>query len=42
MAHTLQFVLGAALIISVIFGIAIGVISAVRQYSVFDPRIRYE
>ena len=35
MGHTLQFIL-SALIISVIFGIAIGVYSALRQYSVFD------
>ena len=33
--HTLQFIL-SALIISVIFGIAIGVYSALRQYSLFD------
>jgi peptide/nickel transport system permease protein len=33
--HTLQFIL-SALIISVIFGIAIGVYSALRQYSFFD------
>ena len=35
MGHTLQFIL-SALIISVIFGVAIGVYSALRQYSVFD------
>src|SRR5215210_5991805 len=35
MGHTLQFIL-SAIIISVIFGIAIGVYSALRQYSVFD------
>lgn len=35
MGHTLQFIL-SALIISVIFGIAIGVYSSLRQYSVFD------
>ena len=35
MGHTLQFIL-SALIISVIFGIGIGVYSALRQYSVFD------
>jgi ABC-type dipeptide/oligopeptide/nickel transport system permease component len=35
MGHTLQFIL-TAFIISVIFGIAIGVYSALRQYSVFD------
>ncbi|MFL5982113.1 MAG: ABC transporter permease [Gaiellaceae bacterium] len=33
--HTLQFIL-TAIIISVILGIAIGVYSALRQYSVFD------
>jgi ABC-type dipeptide/oligopeptide/nickel transport system permease component len=33
--HTLQFLL-TAIIISVIFGVAIGVYSALRQYSVFD------
>jgi peptide/nickel transport system permease protein len=35
MGHTLQFIL-SALIISVIVGVAIGVYSALRQYSVFD------
>jgi glutathione transport system permease protein len=35
MGHTLQFVL-TAIIISVILGVAIGVYSALRQYSVFD------
>jgi peptide/nickel transport system permease protein len=35
MGHTLQFVL-TALIISIILGIAIGVYSALRQYSLFD------
>jgi peptide/nickel transport system permease protein len=35
MGHTLQFIL-SAIIISVIVGIAIGVYSALRQYSVFD------
>ena len=35
MGHTLQFIL-TAIIISVIVGIAIGVYSALRQYSVFD------
>jgi peptide/nickel transport system permease protein len=35
MGHTLQFIL-TALIISVIVGIAIGVYSALRQYSTFD------
>ena len=35
MGHTLQFIL-TAIIISVIFGVAIGVYSALRQYSVFD------
>jgi peptide/nickel transport system permease protein len=35
MGHTLQFIL-SAIIISVIFGIAIGVYSALRQYSLFD------
>src|SRR6266511_3501030 len=33
--HTLQFIL-TAIIISVIFGIAIGVYSALRQYTLFD------
>jgi peptide/nickel transport system permease protein len=35
MGHTLQFVL-SAIIISVVLGIAIGVYSALRQYSLFD------
>jgi peptide/nickel transport system permease protein len=35
MGHTLQFVL-AAIIVSVVAGIAIGVYSALRQYSLFD------
>jgi peptide/nickel transport system permease protein len=35
MGHTLQFVL-SAIVISVILGIAIGVYSALRQYSLFD------
>src|SRR5919106_1039780 len=35
MGHTLQLIL-TAIIISVIFGVAIGVYSALRQYSVFD------
>jgi peptide/nickel transport system permease protein len=35
MGHTLQFIL-SAIVISVIFGIAIGVYSALRQYSLFD------
>src|SRR5438093_7397446 len=35
MGHTLQFIL-SAIIISVILGIAIGVYSALRQYSLFD------
>jgi ABC-type dipeptide/oligopeptide/nickel transport system permease component len=35
MGHTLQFIL-TAIIISVIFGVAIGVYSALRQYSTFD------
>src|SRR5256886_11386854 len=35
MWHTVQFIL-SAIIISVIFGIAIGVYSALRQYSLFD------
>jgi ABC-type dipeptide/oligopeptide/nickel transport system permease component len=35
MGHTLQFVL-AAIIVSVLGGIAIGVYSALRQYSLFD------
>ena len=35
MGHTLQFIL-SALIISVIVGVAIGVYSALRQYSAFD------
>jgi peptide/nickel transport system permease protein len=35
MGHTLQFVL-TAIILSVLFGVAIGVYSALRQYSVFD------
>ena len=35
MGHTLQFIL-TALIISIIFGIAIGVYAALRQYSLFD------
>jgi len=35
MGHTLQFVL-TALIISIVLGIAIGVYSALRQYSLFD------
>jgi peptide/nickel transport system permease protein len=35
MGHTLQFIL-TALIISIIVGIAIGVYSALRQYSTFD------
>ena len=35
MGHTLQFIL-SAIIISVIIGTAIGVYSALRQYSVFD------
>ena len=35
MGHTVQFIL-SAIIISVIFGIAIGVYSALRQYSLFD------
>jgi peptide/nickel transport system permease protein len=35
MGHTLQFIL-TAIIISVIFGVAIGVYSALRQYSAFD------
>jgi peptide/nickel transport system permease protein len=35
MGHTLQFIL-SALIINIILGIAIGVYSSLRQYSVFD------
>jgi peptide/nickel transport system permease protein len=35
MGHTLQFLL-SAIIISVLLGVAIGVYSALRQYSVFD------
>jgi len=35
MGHTVQFIL-AALVISVILGVAIGVYSALRQYSLFD------
>src|SRR3954466_4254038 len=35
MGHTLQFIL-SAIIISMILGIAIGVYSALRQYSMFD------
>ena len=35
MGHTLQFIL-SAIIISVLLGIAIGVCSALRQYSLFD------
>ena len=35
MWHTVQFI-GSAIIISVLFGIAIGVYSALRQYSLFD------
>src|ERR671935_396111 len=35
MGHTIQFIL-SAIIISAILGIAIGVYSALRQYSVFD------
>ena len=35
MGHTLQFVV-TAIILSVLFGVSIGVYSALRQYSVFD------
>src|SRR5438132_6960603 len=35
MGHTIQFI-GAALIISILIGVAVGVYSALRQYSLFD------
>jgi peptide/nickel transport system permease protein len=35
MGHTLQFIL-AAIVLSIILGVAIGVYSALRQYSLFD------